>query len=84
MARSTLVLRSALLAATTALALSGAPQAALAQSPRGPDIIADVAAQVIDSVVNISATTTATEQRTVPMPQLPPGSPFQDFFDEFF
>ena len=84
MARSTLALRSALLAATTALALSGAPQVALAQSPRGPDIIADVAAQVIDSVVNISATTTATEQRTVPMPQLPPGSPFQDFFDEFF
>ena len=84
MACSTLALRSALLAATTALALSGAPQAALAQSPRGPDIIADVAAQVIDSVVNISATTTATEQRTVPMPQLPPGSPFQDFFDEFF
>lgn len=84
MARLTLALRPALLAATAALALSGAPQAVLAQSARGPDIIADVAAQVIDSVVNISATTTATEQRTVPMPQLPPGSPFQDFFDEFF
>jgi serine protease Do len=84
MVRSTLALRSAFLAATAVLALTGAPQAVLAQSPRGPDIIADVAAQVIDSVVNISATTTATEQRTVPMPQLPPGSPFQDFFEEFF
>ncbi len=84
MARSTFDLRSALLAATAVLALTGAPQAVLAQSPRGPDIIADVAAQVIDSVVNISATTTATEQRAVPMPQLPPGSPFQDFFEEFF
>ena len=84
MVRSTLALRSALLAATAVLALTGAPQAVLAQSPRGPDIIADVAAQVIDSVVNISATTTATEQRAVPMPQLPPGSPFQDFFEEFF
>lgn len=84
MARSNFDLRSALLAATAVLALTGDPQAVLAQSPRGPDIIADVAAQVIDSVVNISATTTATEQRAVPMPQLPPGSPFQDFFEEFF
>lgn len=82
MSRPTL-LRSTLLAATAALALAGTPQAAFAQL-RGPEIIADVAAQVIDSVVNISATTTSTEQRTVPMPQLPPGSPFQDFFDEFF
>ena len=80
--RSTLF-RSTLLAATAVLALAGTPQAAFAQL-RGPEIIADVAAQVIDSVVNISATTTSTEQRTVPMPQLPPGSPFQDFFDEFF
>lgn len=83
MSRLTLALRPALLAATAALALTGAPQLALAQS-RGPEIIADVAAQVIDSVVNISATTTTNDQRTVPMPQLPPGSPFQDFFDDFF
>ena len=83
MSRLTLALRPALLAATAALVLTGAPQLALAQS-RGPEIIADVAAQVIDSVVNISATTTTNDQRTVPMPQLPPGSPFQDFFDEFF
>ena len=82
MSRPTL-LRSTLLAATAVLALAGTPRAAFAQL-RGPGIIADVAAQVIDSVVNISATTTSTEQRTVPMPQLPPGSPFQDFFDEFF
>jgi serine protease Do len=36
-------------------------------------------------VVNISASTNAPaeEQRSVPMPQLPPGSPFQDFFEEF-
>ena len=82
MSRLSPMIRSTLLAATAALALAGTPQMAFAQ--RGPDIIADVAAQVIDSVVNISATTTATEQRAVPMPQLPPGSPFQDFFEEFF
>jgi serine protease Do len=46
--------------------------------------VADTAAAVIDAVVNISASTTVDDQRGVQMPQLPPGSPFQDFFDEFF
>ena len=52
---------------------------------KGPDTLANLADQVIDAVVNISASTNAPaeEQRSVPMPQLPPGSPFQDFFDEF-
>jgi serine protease Do len=86
-------LRRATLATSVAAALavaglSGAiiaSPAAIAAS-RGPETLADVAEQVIDAVVNISAATTApsSEQRTVPMPQLPPGSPFQDFFDEFF
>ena len=51
---------------------------------RGPESVADTAAAVIDAVVNISAATTVDDQRGVQMPQLPPGSPFQDFFDEFF
>ena len=52
---------------------------------RGPDSLADVVDQVLDAVVNISASTTVNEQqRSVQIPQLPPGSPFQDFFDEFF
>lgn len=52
---------------------------------KGPDTLANLAEQVVDAVVNISASTNAPaeEQRSVPMPQLPPGSPFQDFFDEF-
>jgi len=51
---------------------------------RGPDSLADVVDQVLDAVVNISASTTVNEQRSVQMPQLPPGSPFQDFFEDFF
>ena len=52
---------------------------------RGPDSLADVVEQVLDAVVNISASTTVNEQqRSVQIPQLPPGSPFQEFFDEFF
>ena len=60
------------------------PSTALA-AQRGPDSLADVVDQVLDAVVNISASTTVNEQqRSVQVPQLPPGSPFQDFFDEFF
>src|ERR1700688_51378 len=66
----------------TALAVSAfsAPAPALA---RGPDAIADVAESVIDAVVNISTSQTI-DAKVGPMPQLPPGSPFEEFFDEFF
>jgi serine protease Do len=57
---------------------------------RGPDGIADVAERVIDAVVNISTSQTV-EAKGGPsggdrgaMPQLPPGSPFEEFFDDFF
>ena len=54
----------------------------LAQA-RGPENIADVAEKVIDSVVNISTSQTV-EARGGAGPQVAPGSPFEDFFDEFF
>jgi serine protease Do len=57
---------------------------------RGPDGIADVAEKVIDAVVNISTSQTV-EAKSGPsggdrgaMPKLPPGSPFEEFFDDFF
>ena len=50
---------------------------------RGPEGIADVAEKVIDAVVNIS-TSQNVEGRGNAIPQLPPGSPFEEFFDEFF
>jgi serine protease Do len=52
---------------------------------RGPEAVSDVAEQVIDAVVNIS-----TSQRIEASsgggaaPALPPGSPFEDLFEEFF
>src|SRR5436309_12604810 len=57
-------------------------------SGRGPDGIVDVAEKVIDAVVNISTSQTVEakgggEGRGA-MPQLPPGSPFEEFFDDFF
>ncbi|MEA2992883.1 MAG: serine protease Do [Alphaproteobacteria bacterium] len=68
------------IAAVLALALPGFVTFAAA---RGPDGIADVAESVIDAVVNISTSQTV-EAKAGPIPQLPPGSPFEDFFDEFF
>src|SRR6184192_1065245 len=57
-------------------------------SARGPDGIADVAEKVIDAVVNISTSQTVEAkgggEGRGEMPQLPPGSPFEEFFDDFF
>src|ERR1700687_5415259 len=50
---------------------------------RGPENIADVAEQVIDAVVNIS-TSQKVDARMGNMPDVPPGSPMEEFFDEFF
>jgi serine protease Do len=71
----------------TATVLISAPVSTPALA-RGPDGIADVAEKVIDAVVNISTSQTVEakgggEGRGA-MPQLPPGSPFEEFFDDFF
>src|SRR6202140_3639738 len=74
----------------TASVLISAPVSVPALA-RGPDGIADVAEKVIDAVVNISTSQTV-EAKGGPAggegrgatPQLPPGSPFEEFFDDFF
>src|SRR6202162_317346 len=75
-------LRRPAFAALTAMALAVSTFTAPALA-RGPDAIADVAESVIDAVVNISTSQTI-DAKVGPMPQLPPGSPFEEFFDEFF
>jgi len=64
--------------AAVIMILPGRPAAA-----RGPENIADVAERVIDAVVNIS-TSQKVDTRMSGMPDLPPGSPMEEFFDEFF
>ena len=50
-----------------------------------PSSFADLAERVTPTVVNISAERTSVSgQRTVPQFQIPPGSPFEPFFKEFF
>ena len=51
---------------------------------RGPENIADVAEKVIDAVVNISTSQKVEARGNVQTPQLPPGSPFEELFEEFF
>jgi len=57
--------------------------AAQARPPEGD--FADLAEKLVPAVVNIS-TTQSVQNRTMPegLPQFPPGSPFEDFFKEFF
>jgi serine protease Do len=59
-----------------------------ARAASGPPSVADLSEALIDSVVNISTTQTIggpSAGGDVPqMPQLPPGTPFEDFFNEFF
>jgi serine protease Do len=69
--------------AAMAGALVALPILATPSVARGPDGISDVAEQVIEAVVNIS-TSQKVESRSGPTPQLPPGSPFEEFFEEFF
>src|SRR5215510_11548762 len=50
----------------------------------GPESVADLASGLLDAVVNISTSQTIAGSKGVPVPKLPEGSPFQDFFDQFF
>lgn len=50
----------------------------------GPQSVAPVAEKLIDAVVNISTSQIAKGPEGVPLPQVPKGSPFEDFFEDFF
>ena len=60
-----------------------------AEARPAPDSFADLAARLLPSVVNISTTQTVKSDRGrehsgPEMPQFPPGSPFEEFFRDFF
>jgi serine protease Do len=56
---------------------------AAAQS-QGPRTVAPVAAKLLDTVVNISTSQTVKGTSGAPLPRVPKGSPFEEFFDDFF
>ena len=80
--------RRALAMAVAIAFLAAAAVAPATAQRRGPESVADVAEKVLDAVVNISTSQSVGAQssgpRAVPPPQGPQGSPFDDFFEEFF
>lgn len=78
-----------LLAAVSILAAPAAAQEMADPVPPrapidGPASVADLAEGLLDSVVNISTSQRVSDDETSPMPQIPEGSPFEDFFNDFF
>ena len=76
-----------------AVALMIAGSISFAKAHDGPESVADLAENVLDAVVNISivqgnsATRSRRNTRPNPAPDLPSapdGSPFEEFFDDFF
>jgi serine protease Do len=61
--------------------LVSAPGAARA---KGPDSVAEIAGPLQEAVVNISTTQKTKESQSVPSPDAPKGSPFEEYFDDFF
>ncbi|MBU0799924.1 MAG: DegQ family serine endoprotease [Alphaproteobacteria bacterium] len=76
-----------LLLVFTALIVMCAPPPAFAKALLGnntPGSFADLSEKLLPSVVNISSTQKAIDAEDFPeMPHFPPGSPFEDFFEEF-
>jgi serine protease Do len=74
-----------LMAACLALGLAGTPLLVTAAVARGPASVADVAEGLQDSVVNISTSQMIKgSPDNAPSGPGPKGSPFEEFFDDFF
>ncbi|WP_340109152.1 DegQ family serine endoprotease [Pikeienuella sp. HZG-20] len=73
--------RAVTLAAATAILALGAPADRAAAAP---DSFADLAQRLSPAVVNIATTQTIEPEERGPRPQLPPGSPFEELFKDFF
>ena len=78
-------LRRWFFAAASFALLAGTPLLATPSFARGPDSVADVAEGLQESVVNISTTQTLKgSAESTPNGPGPKGSPFEEFFDDFF
>ena len=69
--------------AIVGLGFSG-PLAAPAGAQGEPFSFADLAEGLQDAVVNISTAQRVAGTQGIPIPEVPEGSPFQEFFEEFF
>ncbi|WP_088348036.1 MULTISPECIES: Do family serine endopeptidase [Rhodomicrobium] len=76
--------RAAGLAALVGASLIAAPAGPMLAQTRGPASVADIAAKLQSAVVNISTTQKLKDSREIPVPEVPKGSPFEEFFEDFF
>ena len=51
---------------------------------KGPESVAPLAEKLQDAVVNISTSQTMKGAEGVPLPKVPKGAPFEEFFEDFF
>jgi len=72
-----------LAAAVVATTLAAIPSL-YAQGKVGPQSVAPIAEKLTDAVVNISTSQTMKGAQGVPLPNVPKGSPFEEFFEDFF
>ncbi|MBO6949830.1 MAG: DegQ family serine endoprotease [Rhodospirillales bacterium] len=70
------------LAVLAAMAIALQATGAFARS--APESFSGLAKKLLPTVVNISTTQTVDGRPGLDIPQLPPGSPFEDFFKDFF
>ncbi len=70
--------------AVSAFLLIAGPAIAPALAQNGPTSVAPLAKKLSDAVVNISTSQTVKGPQGVPLPKVPKGSPFEEFFDDFF
>ena len=80
-ATAAFIFRATMLLALLALMWAAGARLALAQ---GPASVADLADGLSPAVVNISTRQKMPDSETVPMPQVPEGTPFREFFEDFF
>ena len=80
------VLRSAAVVAAVSLGLALAQPAVAQPARNAPDSFAELVDKLMPTVVNITTTQNVPQQgpRLRDLPQLPPGSPFEELFKEFF
>ncbi len=71
---------AAVLLSCFALALAAPAKA----QDHGPRSVADLAEGLLESVVNISTAQNLAANRSQPRPEVPDGSPFEEFFEDFF
>ena len=90
--KKTILGRFVIAAGMSALMLTSSVSMVAPAYANGPASVADLASGLLDAVVNISTSQTVNgpddngpdNEQPAPLPKMPDGSPFQQFFDDFF